>query len=267
MRKILFAILALMGIVSCADKDQAKTLVLYYSQSGATETVAKEIAGQLGADVAAYDVVTPYDGTYDETIQRCLAERSSGEIPSLKPLDVDITGYDTVFLGYPVWFGTCAHPALALLKEVNLEGKTVVTFCTFGSGGLQSSTADVRVAQPTANVVEGYGVRNARVAAAPKEVEDFLKRAGFLEGEVEVLVDFSEQVELTEETQAIFDAACSSYPMPLGTPVSVASRPRTVGTEYLFTTQSVAEDGAAATFQIYVIAEDGKSPEFTQVVR
>ena len=82
--------------------------------------------------------------------------------------------YDVVFLGYPVWFGTFAPPVITWLNNVDLSGKTIVPFCTFGSGGLDSSTRDLAAKQPNANILPGYGVRAARLAAMPKEVDQFL---------------------------------------------------------------------------------------------
>lgn len=63
----------------------------------------------LDADTLRIDVEQPYDGTYQETIERCRMEMAGGEIPALKKeLKVDLSRYDTVFLGYPIWFGTYA---------------------------------------------------------------------------------------------------------------------------------------------------------------
>lgn len=71
--------LLLVAAVSCSTDKQSKTLVLYYSQTGATRAVAEEIARMTGADIESIDVIQPYDGTYQETIQRCNEEGSSPE--------------------------------------------------------------------------------------------------------------------------------------------------------------------------------------------
>lgn len=250
-------------------KDSLKYLVLYYSQTGATKTVAEELQKQLGADIESIEVEEPYDGSYEETIERSKKERESGVMPKIKPLSSDLSKYDVIFLGYPVWFGTYALPIGGLVNDYTFEGKKVVAFCTFGSGGLSSSVSDLAKALPNAQVVEGYGVRNARLAAVPKEVERFLKEGGYIEGDIEPLADYSEQQPVTDEEKTIFDAACSSYKFPLGTPVTVGKRTTSDGTDYKYTVQSKNPEGEETSCTIYVTVsnEEGAKPEFTQVVR
>ena len=262
MQRILAAT-AFLTAVSCASPQQTKVLVLYYSQEGSTQAVAEEIAAKLGADTEQIVAVEPYDGDFQATIQRCLQEREAGIVPEIQPLAADLSAYDLIFLGYPVWFGTYAPPVISLLNQIDLSGKKVVPFCTFGSGGLDASIRDLKAAQPKAEVLPGYGVRAARLAAMPKELDQFLKENAFLEGAYIQLPPFPEQLPVSEEEAAILDAAIADYPMLQGvSAVSAAARPVPGGTEYLFTAQS--QD---LTMQIYVLAEEGQAPVFTQVIR
>jgi len=248
---------------------QKKTLVLYYSQTGTTQAVAEELQQQLGADIERIEVVNPYDGDFQATIQRCGEEMKSGELPELKPLQVDLNDYDVIFIGFPVWFGTYARPIAALVKDNDFAGKTVVPFCSFGSGGLNSSTDALREALPKADIRQGYGVRTARVAAAAKELNRFLIENGFKEGTVAPLPDYSEQVPVTAEDSTLFDAACSSYQFPLGTPLTVGKRQTEESTDYKFTVKSQGMNGEESTSIIFVTIknEEGATPEFTEVVR
>lgn len=256
------------GILSWKEEGfpTTKPLVLYYSQVGTTKAVAEEIAAQTGADIVAFDVTKPYDGTYDETIQRCLAERGAGIIPELKAPDCDLSQYDLIFLGYPIWFGTYAPPMKAMVASEKFAGKVIVPFCSFGSGGLLTSTADLKAALPDADIRDGYGVRTARVAAAAEELNRFLIENGWKEGEIDPLPDYSAQAPVTTEETAIFDQACSGYQFPLGTPVTAGSRKAPYGTDYLFTAESKGPDGQKSSSKIYVTVRDGKA-EFTQVAR
>ncbi len=246
-----------------------KKLVLYYSETGTTKTVAQELQKQLGADIESIEPVTPYSGNFQETIQRGQREMQSGETPELKPLKSKMADYDVIFLGYPIWFGTYANPIITLVKEQDFAGKTVVPFCTFGSGGLNTSSDALKKALPKANIVQGYGVRTARVAAAAKELDRFLKENGYKKGAVAKLPEYSEQVPVTAEDKAIFDAACSSYQFPLGTPSTVGKRQTPESTDYKFTVNSSSPNGTASTSIIYVTVgkEQGAKPEFTEVVR
>ena len=246
-----------------------KKLVLYYSETGTTKTVAQELQKQLGADIESIEPVTPYSGNFQETIQRGQREMQSGETPELKPLKSKMADYDVIFIGYPIWFGTYANPIITLVKEQDFAGKTVVPFCTFGSGGLNTSSDALKKALPKANIVQGYGVRTARVAAAAKELDRFLKENGYKKGVVAKLPEYSEQVPVTAEDKAIFDAACSSYQFPLGTPSTVGKRQTPESTDYKFTVNSSSPNGTASTSIIYVTVgkEQGAKPEFTEVVR
>ena len=246
-----------------------KKLVLYYSETGTTKNVALELQKQLNADIESIECVEPYSGKFQETIQRGQKEMQSGQMPAIKPIKSKIADYDVIFIGYPIWFGTYANPIATLVKENQFEGKTIVPFCTFGSGGLNTSADSLKNVLPNAKVQKGYGVRTARVEAAAKELDRFLKENGYKEGNVEPLPAYSAQQPVTDEDKAIFDAACSSYQFPLGTPQTVGKRQTADSTDYQFTVKSRGMNGEEATSTIFVTVgkEEGAKPEFTEVVR
>lgn len=267
-----FALVAMIAAASCGQKKEApKVLVLYYSQSDNTKAVAQKISTALGADLEEIVPVEPYNGTYDETIQRCIREREEEILPKIQPVLADVSAYDVVFIGYPIWFGTCALPMLTCLGEIDLSGKKVVPFCTFGSGGLFSSAADIAKKQPEAEVLPGYGVRAARMMAMPEEVDQFLKANGFLEGDYVKLEEFPETHAVSEEESAIFDAAVEGYSMLSATASKVASRKIPGGTEYQFIAltapRQATPESKMVEITVYVTVKDGEAPVFTQVVR
>lgn len=257
MKKILIALAALSMMVSCAEKG-SKVLVLYYSQTGTTQAVAEEISRQLGADIEQFDATEPYDGTYMQTIQRGQKEMAAGILPEIAPIKADLKKYDTIFLGFPIWYGQPCLPLKGLLQSVDLKGKEIVPFCTFGSGGLVEATAALCEALPDSYILDGYGVRSARIESMPAEVERFLISKGYKEGEVTAYEFFPEHHECSEEEAELFREATSGYAMPLGMPESVSSRAIDGGTEYEFTTLDKTT--------IYVTEKDGKA-EFTRVDR
>ena len=273
MKLIMASVATMMAAVSCGQKKEApKVLVLYYSQTSNTKAVAQEIADALGADMEEIVAVQPYDGDFQATIQRCMQEREGGILPEIQPLKADVATYDIVFLGYPVWFGTYAPPVITLLNQIDLAGKKVVPFCTFGSGGLDSSVKELAKQQPEAEILPGYGVRAARMQAMPAEVDQFLKASGFLEGEYVQLDEFPEPHEACKEESAIFNAAVGDYPMINAEARTVTSRPVPGGVEYRFTAQSLPRADMpaappASEMTVYVLALEGKAPEFTQVLR
>ncbi len=264
--------------VSCGSKKETpkeeapKMLVLYYSQTGNTKAVADEIANKLGADIEEITMEDPYDPDFQATIDRCLKEREQDILPTIHPVKADLANYDVIFLGYPVWFGTYAPPVITFLNSADLSGKKIVPFCTFGSGGLESSVKDLVTAEPNAEVIPGYGVRAARLDAMPKEVDNFLKANGFLEGEYTKLAEFPEQHEVSADEAAIFDAAVDGYPMLHAKAKTVATRALPDGTEYLFTAVDLPRENnpkmpPAGEMQVYVTVANGAAPVFTKVIR
>lgn len=272
MKKILTILLAVMALVACTEKaveqQQQKVLVLYYSQTGATKTVAEELKKQLGADIETIELENDYTDDFQKTIERCQKEKENGVLPEVKPLKANLDDYDVIFLGYPIWFGTYATPIESLLKTGVLRRKDIVPFCTFGSGGLQASTEDLRKYLVNAKVSDGYGIRHDRIEAAAEEINRYLIENGYKEGSIEPLPEFGEHHPVTDEEKKIFDKACGNYQYPLGKPESVAGRTVPGAVEYEFTATS-STNGLETTSTIYVLVpkEGDKKPVFTQVVR
>jgi len=265
-RYLLIAVMFALAFASCGSKkSDAENLILYYSQTGATEKVAHELQKVLDADMEAIELENPYTGTYAETIERVGKERESGNLPKLKPLKADLSKYDVIYLGYPIWFGTYALPISSLVKEYNFEGKKIVTFCTFGSGGLEPAIQDLKKALPKAEIAEtGFGIRNARIASTTKELNRFLVENNYVEGSVEAFPGYSEMRPVTEEEQRIFDEACGGYQYPLGTPVLVGKRGTSEGVDYIY---EVENRGAKSTIYVTVPNTPDAKAEFTRVMR
>jgi hypothetical protein len=156
---------------------------------------------------------------------------------------------------------------------VDFSGKKIVPFCSFGSGGIDSASRALKEKLSTAEILPGYGVRTARIDAAPAELDRFLKENGFLEGDITPLEPFPAMHPASEEEAAIFDAAVDGYPMLNAKAEDVAARSVPGGTEYIFAAKDQPRQKAdaplppAGTLKVYVLVEDGKAPVFTQVIR
>lgn len=266
---LLAALAALVGCKSNKADTEGKSLILYYSQTSTTKTVAEELQKQTGADIEAIEAVNPYDGDFEATIKRCLKEKEDGTRAEIKPLKSNIEDYDTIYIGYPIWFGTYAPPVATLLKTIDLKGKVVIPFCTFGSGGLTNTVASLKRDLKESTVLDGFGIRKARIGKLEKELTQFLINAGIKLGTPVTLPEFSEQRELTDAEGEIFKAACDDYDMPLGFPVSVGTRKIEGGTEYLYTVKQESERGLTDESRIYITVSDSieAKPEFTLVER
>lgn len=120
----------------------ASTLVVYFSATGNTAGIAQAVAGQLGADTFAIEASVPY--TDDDLNYNDDASRTSQERADARPELVQVTpggwnGYDTVLVGYPIWWGEAAWPLRTFAEGNSFDGKTVVPFCTSASSGIGRS--------------------------------------------------------------------------------------------------------------------------------
>lgn len=254
------------------EKVTPKMLVLYYSQTSNTRAVAQEIATKLGADIGEIVPVVLYENDFQVTVERGKKELDEKAYPEIQPLTVDVANYDVIFLGYPIWFGTYAPPIFTFLNQTDLSAKQIVPFCTFGSGGLESSVKDLAAAEPNAEILPGYGVRAARMEAMPGEIDRFLKAGGFLEGEYIQLETFPEQHLVTDEEVAIFNAAVGDYPMIHAQAKTAASRALPDGVEYEFVAADLPRENRpdmppAGEITVYVSVLGADAPVFTKVIR
>ena len=150
------------AMVPLTAKLPGKVAVVYYSQSkvGNTATVAKWIAEHTGGELVQIEAVEMYPDSYGDTLKAAKRDMENGgtrAIKSVPPLD----GYDVVFIGSPIWYGTYAPPVAEFFKTHSFAGKTVVPFCTHGGGGAGRYFLDVRKACPAATVKEGLTIRGS----------------------------------------------------------------------------------------------------------
>lgn len=134
-----------------------KILVVYFSKTGTTESVANKIRELTGADIFEIERKEPYPEAYTPTTEVAEAEKDRNARPELAaylPKDV-VAEYDTIFVGFPIWWHTAPMPVLSFLNFYNWSGKTVYTFCTAASSGISESTADIRSNAQGATVIEG----------------------------------------------------------------------------------------------------------------
>lgn len=149
---------------TAGDKTQAesgKTLVVYYSATGSTRKVAEEIASELGADTFEITPVQTY--TSDDLNWNNNNSRVSKEHNDESLRDVELTkvtpdnweSYDTVLIGYPIWWYIAAWPVNNFVKGNDFTGKTVIPFCTSASSGLGESGSLLQKMAGTGNWKDG----------------------------------------------------------------------------------------------------------------
>lgn len=138
-------------------KQTSKTLVVYFSRTNTTESVAEIIRKETGADIFEIERKEAYPDEYTPTTEVAKAEKEANarlELKTYLPKEV-VAKYDTIFVGFPIWWGTAPMPVLSFLNFYDLGGKTIYTFCTAASSPITGSTADIRSDAKGATVVEG----------------------------------------------------------------------------------------------------------------
>ncbi len=149
MKKILFA-----ALLFAATGMQAKTLVAYFSATGTTRTAAEQIAKEHDATLWEIQPAEPY--TADDLDWRNKQSRSSVEMndPEARPAIkrcTDVTKYDTIYVGYPIWWGICPRIINSWIDNniFQLEGKTLIPFATSGGSGVERSVQYLRETYPS----------------------------------------------------------------------------------------------------------------------
>ena len=208
LRSILTAVLALLLATGCNGQNKnnaetrrgtslqneqksnsgnmSKSIVIFFSHAGDnysvgvidtgnTKIVADYISEITGAD--QFEIVThKYDGmAYTPLIELAKKEAAAGELPPYEGTAPDLSQYDTVFIGGPVWWGTYPQVMFTLFKDINLDGKTVIPFTTHEGSGLASCASDVRKAFPKANITGEFSIYGHEVRSGKAKVERWLK--------------------------------------------------------------------------------------------
>ena len=166
-----------------------KALVVFFSHAGDnysvgnievgnTKIVADYITELTGAD--QFEIVThKYDGmAYKPLCDLAKEELENGELPEFEG-SVDVSKYETIFIGGPVWWGTYPQVMFTFFKKYDLNGKTIIPFTTHEGSGLGRCVEDVKAAYPNATVSEGFSMYGHDVRTGKPEVEKWLRGLGF----------------------------------------------------------------------------------------
>lgn len=160
------------------DKETGKTLVAYFSWSGNTKEMASYIAEQTGGDVFEIQPATPYPEDYQETGDIAKEERDNNARPAVLNMPEDISDYDTLFIGYPIWWHTAPMVIGTFLENYDLTGVEVYPFTQSASMDeeqFEQSMDFVRECAKGANVHDGLFVE----ATDTDGIQAYLSENGF----------------------------------------------------------------------------------------
>ena len=126
----------------------SKQLVAYFSASGVTAAVAKTLADAVNADLYEIRPATPYsnaDLNWSDKNSRSSREAADPKSrPALADTEASITAYDTIFLGFPIWWYVAPHIVNSFLESYDFSGKTIVVFATSGGSGIGDTMAELK---------------------------------------------------------------------------------------------------------------------------
>ena len=195
MKKLLIILAVVLGLNMTAysqenTNNMKKSIVIFFSHAGDnyavgnikvgnTKIVADYISEIAGAD--QFEIVThKYDGmAYNPLIKLAQEEANRGELPPYEGSAPDLSQYDTIFIGGPVWWGTYPQVMFTLFKDINLDSKTVIPFTTHEGSGLASCVSDVKKAFPKAKVTGEFSIYGHEVRTGRAKVEKWLKGLGY----------------------------------------------------------------------------------------
>ncbi len=193
----------LVSSVHAADVKGEKTLVVYFSMPetdnpdnmtreednsavvingkvlGNTQYVAQLIQEQTGADIFRIVPEKPYPTNHRLLVDLAKEEQNQNARPAIAGKIENPGAYDTIFIGYPNWWGDMPMILYTFLEQYDFSGKTLIPFCTHGGSGFSRTIQTIQDKQPDATVIRnGYSLSRSRMERAPSSVSEWLKEIG-----------------------------------------------------------------------------------------
>lgn len=178
MKQLFLMLVTAFAITSCGQHAQEKTLVVYFSHTNNTATIAEYIQSLTDADTFRIEPVMPYPSVYEQHEPIAKKERDEQARPALKAGVENLNEYDVIFIGFPIWWEDAPMIIATFLENHDFTGKTVVPFCTHGGGGSGQAFDQVKKYASSAKYLEGYQVKGSRATSDKPNVEQWLKRIG-----------------------------------------------------------------------------------------
>lgn len=155
------------------NNNNGKSVVVYFSATGNTKLVAEKIAKEL--NIESFEIIPKEKYTSDDLNYNsdCRANREQNDASSRPEIlnNIDISSYDTVYLGYPIWWGTIPKIILSFIDANDFTEKTIVPFCTSGSTDIAASVNDLRNYKPSISIKDG---KRFSSSATDNDVKDFI---------------------------------------------------------------------------------------------
>lgn len=154
-------------------------LIAYFSWSGNTKVMAERIHGDIpGSTLFRIEPATPYTTDYNAVVDQAQQELDDGYIPPLAANVADFNKYDTVFVGYPLWWYHIPQVVKGFLEGKDWDGKTVIPFETHGGGGWSQSLGDIEAETSGATMLDGLALSGSSASSHLVEVDEWVASLG-----------------------------------------------------------------------------------------
>ena len=156
-----------------------KKLIVYFSYTGNTRMIANKIKEKLDCDILEIETVKPYSKDYDTVVNDEQNSEASNHLPEIKQINIDLSDYDTIILGTPVWWYRPCPAIRTFLTENNLDGKTIIPFAT-NAGWLGRTFNEIKKLCPNSNVKDEMNIvfesYSDKLKTDVKEIDNFIKK-------------------------------------------------------------------------------------------
>ncbi|WP_371380994.1 flavodoxin [Sporomusa aerivorans] len=157
-----------------SNKSGKKILIAYFSHTGNTRKAANQIHELVGGDLVEIKTEKPYPTNYNECTDLAKQEKETNARPKLATKVTDMSSYDVIFVGYPIWWYTAPMAIHTFLEAYDLSGKTVIPFCTSGGSDVAESMGAIRSLCPNSTVLQGLTANNLN------DIKPWLAKLGML---------------------------------------------------------------------------------------
>ncbi|MDU0325000.1 flavodoxin [Clostridium butyricum] len=158
-----------------SNNSDTKILVVYFSWSGNTKKVAEKIKDETSADIFSIVTKEEYPQNYEDTVDVAKKEQRENARPELSTHIDNLSQYDTIFIGFPNWWGDMPMALYTFFDEYDFSGKTMVPFCTHGGSGLSDTVNSIKKEESNATVFEGLAIRDSNIDKSDDDVITWLE--------------------------------------------------------------------------------------------
>ena len=153
-----------------------KILVIYFSETGNTQKLAKLISDKVGGDFVRIETEKVYPEDYDELVDDAKKEKDNNDRPKLKELNINLENYETIFVGYPIWWYQMPMAMYTFFDNYDFANKTIIPFNTHEGSGSSGTYEDIQKLEPKAKVLEGLPIRGGDMTSdQSNKVDNWLK--------------------------------------------------------------------------------------------